>query len=171
MSKFKKGDIVRITAKERQPGWNRAGKMDKYIGMLVEVVDVMLDGVEFLVYSDADDYPWVFKSKEAELVYRPSDHSDRYEDGLNDAWEAAKRIVLHPQDGGYSCEDFENIFGMQSCSEVFKKCSPQEVVEKIEGYKQAVKYENARKKTQDLINRFGMDSIYGIVREMSGEKK
>lgn len=168
MSKFKKGDIVRITVKERQEYWNSAGKMDKYIGMLVVVDGVSQTDESFFVYDDTDGNRWCFQSEEAELVYSPS---DRYEDGLNDAWEAAKRICLSTRDGGWPLEYLWKMFGTKSCRKVLMRRSPKEAIKILAAYKQDVKDEKARKELQDLIDRFGKDTIYAIVKDMAQENE
>ena len=71
MSKFFKGDVVKITVTERGEGWNHSGLMDKYIGATVQVYDV-LDDDEFLVYDPERTVSlktWIFRDCEAELVH------------------------------------------------------------------------------------------------------
>ena len=58
-------------------------------------------------------------------VLHPTDES--YNKGLNDAWELAKKIVLSEGDGGYSCDELENIFGYRSPASVLKVFTPQKV--------------------------------------------
>lgn len=62
-----------------------------------------------------------------------------YEDGLNEAWEAAKKIVLRKEHGGLPCEDLERIFEREPEREVeysvFKSLTPQEVISRLKFYK------------------------------------
>ena len=62
-------------------------------------------------------------------VLHPTDES--YNKGLNDAWELVKKIVLSDGDGGYSCDELENIFGYRSPASVFKAFTPQEALAKV----------------------------------------
>lgn len=63
-----------------------------------------------------------------------------YEDGLNEAWAAAKKIVLGKEHGGLSCDDLEKIFERDPEWEVeysvFKNLTPQETIAKLEAYEE-----------------------------------
>ena len=67
MSKFQRGDTVRIVVTERQPGWAVNGSMDKYIGATVTVADTDITG-GFWVYDSENDRQWYFIDAEAEIV-------------------------------------------------------------------------------------------------------
>lgn len=54
-----------------------------------------------------------------------------YNRGLNDAWELAKKIILLMEDGGYSCEELENIFGYRDFESILKAFTPQEALAKV----------------------------------------
>lgn len=83
----------------------------------------------FDYYKETHSTVWV---KNAVLHTR----DDTYNEGLNDAWELAKKIVLSDGDGGYSCEELENIFGYRSPASVFKVFAPQEVFAKVKAYEE-----------------------------------
>lgn len=61
-----------------------------------------------------------------------------YDDGLNEAWAAARKIVLRKEHGGLPCKDLEIIFEREPEWEVeysvFKNLTPQEVISKLEAY-------------------------------------
>lgn len=63
-----------------------------------------------------------------------------YEDGLNEAWAAAKKIVLRKEHGGLPCEDLQKIFEREPEWEVeysvFKNLTPQEVIAKLEAHEE-----------------------------------
>ena len=59
---------------------------------------------------------------------------DAYNKGLNDAWELAKKIVLSEGDGGYSCDELENIFGYRSPASVLKVFTPQKSLAIVKAY-------------------------------------
>lgn len=57
-----------------------------------------------------------------------------YEEGLNDAWEMARKIRLYPSDGGISIEDLGKIFGNQTHYDILRDYSAQEAIEKIKAW-------------------------------------
>lgn len=61
-----------------------------------------------------------------------------YEDGLNEAWEAARKIACLSSDDGYTMEDLIKIFGLDCVSTIFKKQSANEAVTKIKEYENRI---------------------------------
>ena len=59
-----------------------------------------------------------------------------YNEGLKDAWEAARKIPLNVNEGGLSANALTTIFGNKSIIQIFKEFSASEVVEKIRQYEQ-----------------------------------
>ena len=78
MSKFKTGDVVKIIVTERQPLWNDAGKMDKYIGEVVTVSGSSGES-QFVVYDSEYGRNWIFDDCEARL-YSEYYSNDEIED-------------------------------------------------------------------------------------------
>lgn len=63
------------------------------------------------------------------------DASKTYEDGLQDAWELARKIVLAESKGGIPERDMSSIFGEEwTLSNILKNYTPQEALAKIEAY-------------------------------------
>lgn len=62
-------------------------------------------------------------------------YGDGYKDGLNEAWECARKIVLGVADGGISIESFNELFGM-NYYEVMKNYSASEAIAKIKEYEE-----------------------------------
>lgn len=56
---------------------------------------------------------------------------DAYKRGAEDAWEAAKKIVMAESDGGLSLTELHGIFGFSGYRTVFKNTTPLEAIEKI----------------------------------------
>jgi len=56
-----------------------------------------------------------------------------YNQGLEDAWDAARKILFNPDDGGMSAVDVNEVFGENSWT-VMKDFSASEVVAKIKEY-------------------------------------
>ena len=61
---------------------------------------------------------------------------DKYQQGLTDAWEAARKISLAKIDGGFSWESMNNMFGTDSPSKIYKTFTASEAIEKIRQYEQ-----------------------------------
>ena len=91
----------------------------------------MSDNTYELIYKNwhGDEFPTDFVRND---VLHPTDES--YNKGLNDAWELAKKIAVLEDDGGYSCEELENIFGHVATASVLKVFTPQEALAKVKAY-------------------------------------
>ena len=73
-----------------------------------------------------------------------------YENGLNDAWDAARKIPLTVNEGGLSANALTMIFGNKSIIQIFKELSASEVVEKIRQYEQAQEKQEKAKEAEGL---------------------
>lgn len=67
-----------------------------------------------------------------------------YEDGLNEAWEAARKIVYLPSVGGYSASELLDIFGRTdiSSAQLLKHNTAAEVIANIKKYENCIKVGN-----------------------------
>lgn len=54
--------------------------------------------------------------------------------GQNETWDCAKRISLHPDNGGMTCDEISAAFGEASATNVLYKCSAQQAIEKLKAY-------------------------------------
>lgn len=61
---------------------------------------------------------------------------NKYECGLNDAWEAVKKIVCTE---GYNWTELEYIFNTRTLSQIFNTYTASEAIEKIKGYEEKLK--------------------------------
>ena len=61
---------------------------------------------------------------------------DIYQRGLDDAWEAARKIVLSPDEGGTSLPDLFAMFGNGSMQRVFRNYSASEAIAKLKDYEE-----------------------------------
>jgi hypothetical protein len=68
---------------------------------------------------------------------------EAYDNGLNDAWECAKKIVT---DKGLNYEELREIFGYTSMDTIFGNFSASEAIAKVN------EYENRQEKTDDEIH-------------------
>ena len=66
-------------------------------------------------------------------------YKDGVNDGRNEAWEAARKIVLSPDEGGTSLPTLFAIFGGGSMQHVFRKNSAAEAIEKLKAYEEKQK--------------------------------
>lgn len=67
---------------------------------------------------------------------------DIYQRGLNDAWEAARKIVLNPEDSGIILTDLFVMFGHRSIQSVFRNYSASEAIAKLKAYGEKQKAED-----------------------------
>lgn len=63
-------------------------------------------------------------------------NTNKYEDGLNEAWEAAKKIVCTE---GYKWTELENMFNSRTLSKIFNTYTASEAIEKIKEYEEKQK--------------------------------
>lgn len=63
-------------------------------------------------------------------------NTNKYEDGLNDAWELARRIVCLPQDGGETVEWLENTFGSPKIDTVLRDYSASEAINRVKKHEE-----------------------------------
>lgn len=78
---------------------------------------------------------------------------DIYQRGLNDAWEAARKIVLSPDEGGTSLTDIYVMFGNNgSMQRVFRSYSASEVIEKLKAYEEKQKADEEIKVGDEVID-------------------
>ena len=63
-------------------------------------------------------------------------YKDGVNDGRNEAWEAARKIVLSPDEGGTSLPDLFAMFGNGSMQSVFRNYSASEAIAKLKAYEE-----------------------------------
>lgn len=98
---------------------------------------------------------------------------DAHQQGLEDAWEYAKKIVLNPDDGGLGLSELNEIFGFYTLQSIFKNYTVQQAIEKLKAYEKEQKA-NDEIKVGDEVEHVGGcvfivtnvdggdDCIYGI---------
>lgn len=132
--KYKKGDkfVIEITGKE-----NGAYVSEQFAqGNEIRTVfpECMLDSFEKL---DSD----YINEHYGEL------QDEAYQQGMNDAWEIAKKLYLDKRNGGLSDVELEEIFGQLTVSKIFMRYTPQEIEAKIEAWEKS----KAEIKTGDVV--------------------
>lgn len=84
---------------------------------------------------------------------------DIYQRGLNEAWEAARKIVLNPDEGGMSVTDIYLVFGNNgSMQRIFRSYSATEVIEKLKAYEKKQKVDDEIK-VGDVVERYINDKF------------
>lgn len=59
--------------------------------------------------------------------------------GMGKAWDCAKMIAIDSEDGGYTCDDLQEIFGTRYPTKVFKTHTVHEALAKLRAYEQKQK--------------------------------
>ena len=77
--------------------------------------------------------------------------SGDYQKGLDDAWEAARRISILESDGGYSWKEMKSIFGTDSASEIYVLHTATEAINKIKAYEEKQKADDEIKVGDEVI--------------------
>lgn len=63
--------------------------------------------------------------------------NDRYNQGLQDAWELAKKIAMEKSNGGFDSYEIADIFGFNDMDAIFMSYTPQEALAKLKAYEEA----------------------------------
>lgn len=75
-------------------------------------------------------------AKEKGAVEMKKEIGDAYKKGVEDAWEAARKIVLVESDGGLSSGELHDIFGSSWGNRILRDTAPLEAIEKIREYEE-----------------------------------
>lgn len=83
---------------------------------------------------------------------------DIYQRGLNDAWEASKKVVLNPDEGGLDIQELNEVFNCATIQQVFRRYTLSEVIAKLKAY------EEKRKADEEIGHDIGKwkDIVEGI---------
>lgn len=104
------------------------------VGKLTPYTEPDTDGAYRRGYETAkhecEDCRKIRADAEQELAYKA------YQRGLNDAWEAARKIYLPTEYGGIHADVKRQIFNNTSASGIFEKVSASEAIEKIRQYEE-----------------------------------
>lgn len=107
------------------------GKPDKSLDETVKhICDVVQERIDE-AYHKGWEYGKEYGSGEADMREAVS-----YQKGLDDAWEAARRISILESDGGYSWKEMKSIFGTDSASEIYMRHTASEAINKIKAYEE-----------------------------------
>lgn len=85
--------------------------------------------------------------------------TEKYEQGLNDAWELARKIAISVADGGYLDSELVDIFGTKNCQTIICVLTAKEAISKVEDY------ENKKIKVGDVVDNNALKGIVTMVKE------
>lgn len=75
-----------------------------------------------------------------------------YEDGLNEAWELARKVVCLPPDGGETVEWLENTFGTGRTDIILRNYSAIEAIDAVESYEEL-------KVGDEVVDKYGWKKV------------
>lgn len=111
-----------------------------------EVGDKILIQAEIKAIDSTSFYPYHVSIDGAQAWVREEDIFEdsvkSYEDGMNDAWEAARKIASSETDGGYSSGELCEIFGEEGAlgvSKILRKLTATEATAKIADWEDSKK--------------------------------
>lgn len=139
MSKPKIGDKYIIEIDSHMT--NKNGDLYGVKGFRSLVLDQ--NSLEKLMPYDADE-AYAEGYTLAESKYREARHQlglETYQRGLDDAWDAARKIALAESDGGMSTDAFGKVFGFFAASNILKNNTATEAIEKIREYEKQKRQE------------------------------
>jgi hypothetical protein len=107
------------------------------------VIDLPDDAQYILINGKADNKYYTAVRPIAELEELNSDYinehygelqDEAYQAGLNDAWEAAQKVVCKTTAGGMSLDTLKEIFGVQSPAAIMQSNTAPQAIDKIKNY-------------------------------------
>ena len=110
---------------------------------------------------------FIKKLKEQEFLSgyntgREESTKDAYDKGLNDAWEAARKLSIHPSIGGLDDKAYKAMFGdkFRMADQVLNNLSASEAIAKIKAYEEQKKAEeNEIKVGDEVVGVFGFRGV------------
>lgn len=77
---------------------------------------------------------------------------EAYRKGLDDAWEAAGKVVFSRDEGGTSISDLDEIFGYCTIQQVFRRYTASEAIAKLKAYEEKQKADDEIKVGDEVIS-------------------
>lgn len=100
--------------------------------------------------SKCDFYP----EKKKGAVEMGNKIDDAYKKGAEDAWEAARKIVLDKDSGGLSISELGKVFGTVGYYDIMQDKSPLDAIEKIRQYEKRNEFQ-----VGDEVQRYGASAV------------
>lgn len=117
-----------------------------------------------------------FYDEEAILIWRPGAGTvDRYKEGydagLNDAWVAARKVVLSEEEGGLDCTDLDQIFGNFNPVSVINDYSAEQVIQKLKEYEREQKDKEIEDRIRHATEGVPTDKLAQIIDDIIQERR
>lgn len=88
-----------------------------------------------------------------------SERNSEYQRGLNDAWEAAKKVVLNPDEGGLDFQELNEVFNCDTIQQVFRRHNTlSEVIAKLKAYEEKQKADD-KIEVGDEVDAYGNKGV------------
>ena len=131
--------------------------MSKYV---IEIQYVLLNGKADHKYYTAVHPIAVLEELNSNYINKHYEglQDEAYQRGLNDAWEAARKIVADTGHGGIALCTLGEIFGTQNYSHIMRDNTAQEAISKLKAYEEKqkaddeIKVENERMKAKRVMH-------------------
>ena len=94
---------------------------------------------------------------------------EAYQRGLEDAWEAARKIVVNPDNGGIASETLLEIFGMRGYTYIMQENTAQEAIDKIKAYEDKQKEKSSIKVGDEVKHHFQGYGVVTRIKEVNGK--
>lgn len=133
--------------------------MSKYKVLKDNIKNVVAQEFEKTLPIIAEEYEAKIRRQAAEITRLLAENErlkQNYENnrakGQNEAWELAKKINCQPINGGFKRSEFEEIFGYDYISDIFKKYTYTETAAKIEEWEKAKEKVKVGDVLEDIYN-------------------
>ena len=128
--------------------------------------------IQWIMEGTKDHHPYMdFKQVEDLTPYTEPDmeqvRKEAYEQGLSDAWEAARKVTQVRKYGGYG-DCLEEVFGRHRVPWDVFDYSASEAIEKIRQYEQEKEMDGLRQNIQTIVDQCGysLDEIAEALQKM-----
>ena len=132
-----------------------------YFKGIVTEIDHYDEKLPYKVITSTDDSRLTERWYSAECLIPAVNIEKAYEQGLNDAWELARKITSDPEDGGLPVSTLQNVFECLGHSmnplNIFTNCTAAEAIERFK------KYENTLIKPGDVVAHDGNPHEYVVI--------
>lgn len=105
-------------------------------------------------------YDFGYEDGKADTPFIDTEEAEKkaYGRGLDEAWEAVRKIIEDVVDGGYSSDVLREIFGVSTVQSIFKLNTASETIAKIKEYEDKQK-QDAEIKVGDEVKHQGFRSV------------
>lgn len=121
---------------------------DKY---MIEIKDLGVGNDTYYLRNSVVDY--IAVPGKVLQGFEKYDPESEYQRGLNDAWEAARKVYMPENQGGLSSFELDYVFGIGGVGMLFTEFNAKEVIEKLYAYEAKKKAEKGIKVGDEITVR------------------